>query len=51
MFSHQRHLASATFVKEGIIKGEGIVVDSKSGVSGAGRTMKPTSHFCEVNEG
>jgi N-acetyl-gamma-glutamyl-phosphate reductase len=39
------------FLKEGIIKGEGIVVDSKSGVSGAGRTMKPTSHFCEVNEG
>lgn len=38
-------------LKEGIIKGEGIVIDSKSGVSGAGRTAKPTSHFCEVNEG
>ena len=27
-----------------------IIVDSKSGVSGAGRTLKLTSHFCEVNE-
>lgn len=38
-------------LKEGIIKGEGIVIDSKSGVSGAGRTARSTSHFCEVNEG
>jgi N-acetyl-gamma-glutamyl-phosphate reductase len=27
-----------------------IIVDSKSGVSGAGRTLKQTSHFCEVDE-
>ena len=27
-----------------------IIVDSKSGVSGAGRTLKLTSHFCEVDE-
>jgi len=26
------------------------VVDSKSGVSGAGRTLKLGSHFCEVDE-
>lgn len=35
----------------GVIKPEGIVVDSKSGVSGAGRTARSTNHFCEVNEG
>src|SRR5215510_10622207 len=27
-----------------------VVVDGKSGVSGAGRTPKPATHFCEVNE-
>jgi len=31
--------------------GEGrIIVDSKSGVSGAGRKLALTTHFCEVNE-
>ena len=31
--------------------GEGrIIVDSKSGVSGAGRKLSLTTHFCEVNE-
>ncbi len=34
-----------------IIKQEGIIVDSKSGVSGAGRTPKESSLFTEVNEG
>jgi N-acetyl-gamma-glutamyl-phosphate reductase len=27
-----------------------LIVDSKSGVSGAGRSLALTSHFCEVNE-
>src|ERR1051326_8000541 len=27
-----------------------VVVDGKSGVSGAGRQPKPATHFCEVNE-
>jgi N-acetyl-gamma-glutamyl-phosphate reductase len=27
-----------------------VVVDGKSGVSGAGRTLKQETHFCEVNE-
>jgi N-acetyl-gamma-glutamyl-phosphate reductase len=27
-----------------------VVVDGKSGVSGAGRSPKPETHFCEVNE-
>ncbi len=38
-------------VKKGLISNEGIVVDSKSGVSGAGRDVVLESLFCEVNEG
>jgi N-acetyl-gamma-glutamyl-phosphate reductase len=38
-------------VKGGLISIEGIVVDSKSGVSGAGRDVVLGSLFCEVNEG
>lgn len=34
-----------------LIEPRGIVIDSKTGVSGAGKGMKPSSHFCEVNEG
>jgi N-acetyl-gamma-glutamyl-phosphate reductase len=30
---------------------DGIIADSKSGVSGAGREPGPGTHFCEVNEG
>jgi N-acetyl-gamma-glutamyl-phosphate reductase len=30
---------------------EGVIADSKSGVSGAGREPGPGTHFCEVNEG
>ena len=37
-------------LKEGLIRPEGIIADSKSGVSGAGRGLSLTSHFCEVNE-
>ncbi|MGQ9574173.1 MAG: N-acetyl-gamma-glutamyl-phosphate reductase [Thermoguttaceae bacterium] len=43
-------LALAPLLKGGLIEPEGIVVDSKSGVSGAGRTLKLTSHFPECNE-
>jgi len=38
-------------LEAGVIETRGIVVDSKSGVSGAGKAAKPSSHFCEVNEG
>ncbi|NLW91379.1 MAG: N-acetyl-gamma-glutamyl-phosphate reductase [Syntrophomonadaceae bacterium] len=41
----------APLLKAGVIENEGIIIDSKSGVSGAGRTLKEASHFCEVNEG
>jgi N-acetyl-gamma-glutamyl-phosphate reductase len=38
-------------VKKGLISLENIVVDAKSGVSGAGRDVVLESLFCEVNEG
>ena len=38
-------------VKKGMISVDHIVVDSKSGVSGAGRDVVLESLFCEVNEG
>ena len=38
-------------VKKGMISYEQIVIDSKSGVSGAGRDPVLGSLFCEVNEG
>ncbi|HEY2882364.1 MAG TPA: N-acetyl-gamma-glutamyl-phosphate reductase [Pirellulales bacterium] len=37
-------------VKAGLIETNDIIVDSKSGVSGAGRTPKLTTHFPECNE-
>jgi len=42
-------LALAPIVKEGLTYPD-IVVDSKSGVSGAGRTLSLTAHYSEVNE-
>ncbi len=42
-------LALAPAVKEGIIDPE-IIVDSKSGVSGAGRALSLKVHFAEANE-
>ena len=38
-------------LKQGIISHENIIIDSKSGVSGAGRDVVLGSLFCEVNEG
>ena len=42
-------LALAPAIQHGLI-GSDIIVDSKSGVSGAGRTLSMTTHFSEVNE-
>ncbi len=42
-------LALAPAVKAGIIEPD-IIIDSKSGVSGAGRSLKVGSLFCEVDE-
>jgi N-acetyl-gamma-glutamyl-phosphate reductase len=43
-------LALAPLVKSKLIHPGDIIVDSKSGVSGAGRTLKLTTHFPECNE-
>lgn len=40
----------APLIKEGLIELEQIIVDSKSGVSGAGRTAKQGNLYCECNE-
>ena len=37
-------------LKSNLIDINNIVADSKSGVSGAGRTLSLSTHFCEVNE-
>ncbi len=37
-------------LKESVIGWEGIVIDSKSGASGAGRSASMATIFCEVNE-
>ena len=37
-------------IKKGLLDVETIIADSKSGVSGAGRSVSLTVHFCEVNE-
>jgi len=37
-------------LEQGLLDLQSIVVDSKSGVSGAGRSLSLTSHFCEANE-
>lgn len=43
-------LALAPLLKAGLIETGDIIVDSKSGVSGAGRTPKLNTHFPECNE-
>ncbi len=39
------------FLKKGIIKNKGIIVDAKSGVTGAGRSPSQELHFPEVSDG
>lgn len=43
-------LPLAPLVKASVISGQGIIVDSKSGVTGAGRTPKLPFHYPECNE-
>ncbi len=43
-------LALAPLLKTGLIEPTDIIIDSKSGVSGAGRTPKLTTHYPECNE-
>jgi N-acetyl-gamma-glutamyl-phosphate reductase len=43
-------LALAPLLKAGAVSSDGIIIDSKSGVSGAGREPKSHLHFPECNE-
>jgi N-acetyl-gamma-glutamyl-phosphate reductase len=43
-------LALTPLVRAGIVERDGIVVDAASGVSGAGRSLKHTTHFGTANE-
>lgn len=44
-------LPLAPLVQAGMIESEGIIVDSKTGVTGAGRQASESFSYCEVNEG
>ncbi len=43
-------LPLAPLLREGLIQADGIIIDSKSGVSGAGRQPKAHLHYPEANE-
>ncbi|MFM7590553.1 MAG: N-acetyl-gamma-glutamyl-phosphate reductase, partial [Isosphaeraceae bacterium] len=43
-------LSLAPLISENLIERKGIIIDAKSGVSGAGRSPKLTTHFPECNE-
>jgi N-acetyl-gamma-glutamyl-phosphate reductase len=43
-------LALSPLIAENLVERTGIVIDAKSGVSGAGRSPKLTTHFPECNE-
>ncbi len=43
-------LALAPLVRAGLVERTGIVVDSKTGISGAGKALKQASLFCSVDE-
>ncbi len=38
-------------LKAGLIEHEGIIIDAKSGVTGAGRSAKQANLYCEINDG
>lgn len=44
-------LGLAPVISKQLIEEDSIIIDSKSGVSGAGRSPELGLHFCEVNEG
>jgi N-acetyl-gamma-glutamyl-phosphate reductase len=44
-------LALAPLLQQGLIDATTLIIDSKSGTSGAGRSAKVGSLYCEVNEG
>jgi N-acetyl-gamma-glutamyl-phosphate reductase len=49
-YSTSTLLCLLPLIKEGIIEKRNVIVDAKSGVSGAGRSLTLTTHFSECNE-
>ncbi|MHB1315454.1 MAG: N-acetyl-gamma-glutamyl-phosphate reductase [Christensenellales bacterium] len=43
-------LPLAPLLKEGLIDPDSMIIDAKSGTSGAGKTPNAATHFCEVDE-
>lgn len=43
-------LTAYPLIKEGLIDADSLIIDAKSGTSGAGRGAKAANLFCEVNE-
>ncbi|WEV54686.1 N-acetyl-gamma-glutamyl-phosphate reductase [Leuconostocaceae bacterium ESL0723] len=43
-------LGLAPAVQDGLIEPDSIIVDAKSGLSGAGKSLTPSSHFVQANE-
>lgn len=43
-------LGIAPLLRDGLIDPESIVIDAKSGVTGAGKKVNPATQFCEVDE-
>lgn len=43
-------IAAAPALEAGLVEGSHVVIDAKSGVSGAGRSATATTHFCSANE-
>ncbi len=43
-------LGLAPLLKAGMVQTDSIVIDSKSGVTGAGKTLTPQSHFPDMND-
>ncbi len=44
-------LAAAPLLDKGLIEHQTLIADSKSGVTGAGRGVSLSVHFCEVSDG
>ena len=43
-------LAISPLLKDGLVQTDGIIIDSKSGITGAGVKAKPVNHFSAVND-
>ena len=50
LLSHGGDSCPAPLLKAGAIAPQGIIIDAKSGITGAGRSPKPNLHFPEANE-